>query len=212
MDNRPGQERDAAGDVKKLASSTRPPTWGRRLLDLVKRAPGFVVGLATVISAAAAIAGLVASNSGSAPSPSRGATPPAVTTTSAPSRLAQSPKIFWGPGRLLISNNEDFDVNPPTTDNPGDVGFGLIGDNAEPGIGPGYGSKLAPWTGPGTPSPRQCLNDALTQSTQLAPIRDGSEFCVLTPQQRVAFVHVITYSSQDQDAQSITTVWTMPQR
>jgi hypothetical protein len=206
----PGHDWRPQDDRDKQARSGSSPSLAERLLHLVKRTPGFVVGVATVISAAAAVIGLVASNSGSAPSPSRSATPSATATTSARAQSAQQPKIYWGPGPLLINNNTDFDLNPPTTsDTAGEVGFGT-NNNGALTFGPEYGVEVAPWTGAVMPSPTKCREHALTESKD-AVIRAGSDFCVLTAQDRVAFVHVTNIDASVPDAQSITTVWTMPE-
>jgi hypothetical protein len=195
---------------------TAPPrSPGRRLLALVKGTPAFVTGLATVVTAAATIIGIVASHRHQQPGPAAAPSVPATaaataTATGTAAPAPPAPAIYWGPRALLISTNTDFDVTPPAVDQSGDIYFATVSAGTALGLSPNYGTELALWTGAGTPGPRQCLDQAQTQSSQGVPVRDGADVCIVTPQHRVALVQVRSIDQQTPDLESRTTVWTMP--
>ncbi len=187
-------------------------TWAQRIRRFFTTLPGFMTGLAAVVTATATIVATLSgggsggNGGGSASSSGSGSsgTPTSATSTG---MTAAGPRIQWGPGAMLITNNgTDLGSIPPNDDaGPGDVfdGGGLSG------VGPS--TKLALWPNTGTPTPQQCLTLDQTQSvTGGVSVHPGSVVCVETSGGLIAIISVTAVDDGNLIIHTETTVWIMP--
>ena len=199
-------------------------TWARRLRRFFTTLPGFMTGLAAVVTATATIVATLHGSSGnsgnsggngggsssgsgggtaSGSTGAAGSTPSAGTTVPTPA----APRIQWGPGAMLITNNgTDLGTIPPNDDAlPGDVYDG--GQLS----GVGQSTKLALWPNTGSPSPQQCLSLDQTQAvTGDLSVHPGSIVCVETASGLIAIIHVTAVDDGSLVIHTETTVWIMP--
>jgi hypothetical protein len=185
-----------------------------KLRDFVTSTAGLVAGLATIMTAAAAIAGVVAHGRSQ---PERAAphspTRPAITrgTTKTDSQLASSAKarIQWGPGDLLITNDGTSLSTVPPGNNEDVVGDIYSGGTS---FNPFAGTTLVLWTANAKPSAQQCQYLATTQGMpgQGVNVVPGSVVCIVTAEGPIAIIRVTSLDAADNTIETRATVWDLP--
>lgn len=150
-----------------------------RLRDFVTSTAGLMTGLATIVTAAATIAGVLwhwSDKPSASPTtiPSQGTTviPTQGTATSSP----EEARIQRGPGSLLLTNNATSLSSVPPGNNEEVVGDVYVGGNS---IEPFAGTILALWTNSGRPTAEQCSNLTTNQGApeQGVNVVPGSVVC-----------------------------------
>ena len=201
---------DGSGRNAPATQTTR----AQRIRRFFTTLPGFMTGLAAVVTATATIVAALHGSGGgtgsgaggrgeSAGAPSSGSGD-ATATTGAQSA---APRIQWGPGAMLITNNgTDLGSVPPNDDaRPGDV---FDGDRLA-GVGPS--TRLALWPNTGSPTPQQCLSLDQTQATTGGvSVHPGSIVCVETASGLIAIIHITAVDDTNLIFHTETTVWIMP--
>jgi hypothetical protein len=183
-----------------------------RLRDFVTSTAGLMTGLATIVTAAATITGVLWHGSAKlSPSPttipSQGTTtiPAQGTATSSP----EEARIQWGPGSLLLTNNGTSLTNVPPGNDEQVVGDVYVGGNS---IEPFAGTILALWTSSGRPTAQQCSNLTTTQGApeQGVNVVPGSVVCAATSEGPIAIIDVISFNVTASTIETRTTVWDLP--
>jgi len=193
-----------------------------RLRAFFTSVPGFMAGLATVVTATVTIFSTLDSHGTTNPHAANAATPQMQTTalpatgtaTGTTAAVATtgtaggaSPRIQWGPGSLEITNGgTDFSSVPPVSDAHG--GDLYSGGSTLSGL---WGAQLAVWTGPVAPTARQCSNLVSTQSTGgTVTVNPGTIVCAQTTSGLVAIMTVTSVNENSYSTDTETTVWDMP--
>jgi hypothetical protein len=185
---------------------------GTRLPALKSRAQRITVGCFGGLLLIAGLAGLFSQKNGSSPSPNVAAsntpaTGPATTgsaqssgsTVQATASPSSSPRFE---GTVTIGQTGvELDASPPAT-NGSSYTFNEIAGYLHPGNG-----QIAEWRGSSNPGPQRCHDWAQANSVQQLQLTSGMQLCVLTQDQRTAYVHVTSVSADGSTAQATAIVW-----
>lgn len=175
-----------------------------------------MTGLATVVTATVTIVTTLDSHdtpsspvSGAASTSSQTAAPVAATvaTSAAPTASGPSPRIQWGPGNLVITNDgADFSSVPPVSDaHSGDL------YSAGASLSSLWDTRLAVWTGAAAPPAQQCGEFISTQAAGgLITVNPGTVVCAETTDNVMAIMKVTSVNGNDGSIATQTTVWDMP--
>jgi hypothetical protein len=184
---------------------------GRKLRDFVTSTAGLMTGLATIVTAAATIAGVLLGGNSSEPAIHHPATPIAAITTGTriPPSASAAARIQWGPGDLLITNDGTSLSNVPPGNNEAVVGDIYTGGS---GFYPFSGTTLVLWTVNGPPTAQQCQYLGTTQGDpgQGVNVVPGSVVCAVTSEGPIAIMHVISIDLANSTIETMTTVWDLP--
>jgi hypothetical protein len=121
-------------------------------------------------------------------------------STVPPTAPATSSVRFQGTITIGYSGVE-LDANPPTTNGSSNTLFDINGY-----LHPGNG-QIAEWMRSSTPSPHDCHVWAQTNSVIQLQLTSGMNLCVLTQDQRTAYVHVTSVAADGSTAQATAIVW-----
>lgn len=189
-------------------------SWWSKLRNFVTSTAGLITGLATIVTAAATIAGVVA-HGRSQPertvphSVTRHATTRATTTAGTQPVSSAKARMQWGPGDLLITNNGTSLSTVPPGNNEDVIGDIYSGDS---GFYPFAGTTLVLWTANTQPTAQQCQYLATTQGTtgQGVNVVPGSVVCAVTAEGPIAIIRVTSLDATDYTIETSTTVWDLP--
>jgi hypothetical protein len=193
------------------ANQEEKSSWAK-FRDFVTSTAGLVTGLATIVTAAATIIGVLWNGSNHA-SPavshtsSQGA--PAQPTESTANASPEKPRVQWGPGSLLITNNgTSLSTVPPSNDQE------IVGDvyASYSSIEPFAGTTLLLWTENAQPTAQQCQYLAQTQGNpgQGVNVVPGSIVCAVTAEGPIAIINVTSLDDVNATIETRTTVWDLP--
>lgn len=203
----PESPRDGSSGQNQRNSTSR----GRKLRDFVTSTAGLMTGLATIVTAAATIAGVLLDGNSSEPAIHHPATPTAAITTGTriPPSASAAARIQWGPGDLLITNDGTSLSSVPPGNNEAVVGDIYTGG---PGFYPFSGTTLVLWTANGPPTAQQCQYLGTTQGDpgQGVNVVPGSVVCAVTSEGPIAIMHVISIDLANSTVETMTTVWDLP--
>jgi hypothetical protein len=214
-DEQPTQRSDEKGSDEKEKSPSR-------LLKFFTGVPGFMAGLATVVTATAAITTVLihsdSSATGSPPNASpgaRAATDPAAPTSLSPSAStadnSSSSTRLWGPAALVLTNDgTDLHSIPPISDALN--GSPDVYDGGS-GLAPMNQSILVVWTGSSSPTPQECLDLIRTQAIGASvSVTTGTTVCIETSENTLAVVRVTEpdFDGSDYDMMTQTTIYAIP--
>jgi hypothetical protein len=158
------------------------------------------------------IVGFFTLKSGSSPSPNvAGANTatigPATTGTAQPSgSTVQTPasttsSVRWHGTITIGQTGVELDALPPTTSGSSSTFFDIAGY-----LHPGNG-QIAEWKGSSAPAPGQCHDWAQANSVQQLQLTSGMQLCLITQDQRTAYIAVMSVSADGSTAQATATVW-----
>jgi hypothetical protein len=178
--------------------------------------PGFLTGLAAIITATGTIVGLLAH--GSNPTPNR------VSTSSAPAALssvnassanasASSAKLEWTGSLLITGDGTDLVSVPPISDAKNDTAGVAVVYSQGNGIAPLWGTQLAVWNRNSMPTPQQCVTLDTTQSSgEDVPVAVGSTVCALIANGSagpLAIIHVTGIDESNLSTETQTSLYTL---
>lgn len=189
----------------------RPPGWWWRMSrseQIVAAVVGAViVGLFGIITPL-----IIGSSHTNPPGPASSAPAPGTanslsSSSSAGQASGQTPgspsASDWWHGQITIGQTGvELDARPATT-NGSSYTFNEIAGYLHPGNG-----QIAEWKGSSAPTPAQCHDWVLSNSSQQIQLTSGMQLCVLTASNRTAYVEITGVSADGNSATASAIVWT----
>ncbi|HXC85255.1 MAG TPA: hypothetical protein VNV62_25720 [Trebonia sp.] len=191
--------------------------------------PGFLTGLAAVITATATIVGVLAH--GSHPTPNRvsassaPAAPSSVNASSANANASTPPpasasnasasgaKLEWTGSLLITNDGTDLTSVPPVSDAKNDTTGIAVVYSVGNGIAPLWGTQLAVWKGNSMPTPQQCISlDTSQSSGGDVLVAVGSTVCALIangPAGPLAIIHITGIDESNITTETQTSLYTL---
>jgi hypothetical protein len=109
----------------------------------------------------------------------------------------------WYQGTITITDpGIQLDASPPVGGQVNCTIFELIGY-----VHPCGNELMAAWRGSSAPTPAQCRDWAMSHAVAQLLLTSGTQLCVITDQQRPAYVKITSVSSDGSTAEAKVTVW-----